>query len=301
MQFGLDARNIENGDAMLLMFPAGNNSNPRKRIEAKSYRARDRCDNGWFSHDNGGSSNTTSGATPGKSHHVECCCRCGDKLTPAPVVTPRSSSRSEGRQNRDRVLGYDHPPEWYGFDQLTPKKNEFAVRHEHSKNVASLRKREFYPNSKDWYRHEHTMVCVDDDEVENSHGKAACFSSPSWWPLEKEDCRGSVEQSPRPRLLGPDAERYWQRDHSGSTKEWFSHDHAQEERKGQHWVTDVLVEDNDGGATEAGTKSTQRETDVFCSCCQDAALVAGDNSSKPYASVGGRTRQALTEKFLQAQ
>lgn len=293
MQFGLDARNSENVDAKLLMFPSDSKSNPRKRIEAKSYRARDRFDSGWFSHDSGTPSNSLPGGTPGKSIH-KCCCRCGNQVTPVPALTPRSTSRSEGRQNRDHILGYDHPPEWFGLDQHTPKKLESAISLDRTpkKNVSSLRKREFFPSSKDWYRHEHTVVCGDEEEI-SSHSKAACFSSPSWWPVEKDDSHGSVEQSPRPRLLGPDAERYWQRDHVGSTKEWFSHEHTQETRK-EHVIG--------GPASESEVESSQGETNICCcSCRQNTALTAGDGLSKSDdASVGRRTRQALTEKFLQA-
>jgi hypothetical protein len=299
MQFGLDACSKENAYAVYMSAPG---NNPRKRVEAKSYRARDRCDNGWYRDDI--ASATTPQATPVKRFHQECCCRCGGQLsepsvggvTPSAAVvtmTPKSAAQAEGRLNRDRMMGYGHPSEWYGTPSKEDVTDSGRARHH---DVLNLRKREFYSNSKDWYKHEHTMIVADDEDLENADrgiGKKRMnlLASPSWWPTEG---KGTVVQSPRPRLMGSDAERYWQRDHDGSANEWFRHEHAEESRD------DVR---NGCGSDDVQTEldSGLSQNNVCCSCChQTVKLQANAEMNQADDKTQCRPRQALGEKFLQA-
>lgn len=304
MQFGLDACCKENACAVFSM-SAGNN--PRKRVEAKSYRARDHGDNGWYRHDDGSPAGMAR-ATPVKRFRQECCCRCGSQIsepavggsTPssaAVTMTPKSASRAEGRRNRDHVMGYGHSTEWYGNSQCTPNKDEADSSRSRHHGVLSLRKREFYPNSKDWFKHEHTILVVDNEEMENddhvrSKKMTDICSSPSWWPKEGE---GTVVQSPRPRLMGSDAERYWQRDHDGSANDWFRHEHADEKR-----------EDASGGRESDGdnpiwSTSDACQSNVCCNCRQTGKLQSDAQTSQTDEKMLCRSRQALCERFLQAE
>lgn len=303
MQFGLDACSKENAYAV---FSSSAGNNPRKRVEAKSYRARDRSDNGWYRHDDS-TPGTMPCATPEKRFRQECCCRCGCQIsepsiggsTPssaAVTMTPKSASRADCRQNRDRAMGYGHPSEWYGSTQCTPNKNDADSSRIRHHGVLSLRKREFYPNSKDWFKHEHTMVVADDEDVENDdRGKvktiAGVCSSPSWWPKEGE---GVVVQSPRPRLMGSDAERYWQRDHDRSANDWFRHEHAEEKR-------DDASDGREGDEVPIESTAETCQNNVCCNCRQTVVLQSDSQTSQTDGKMRCRSRQALGERFLSAE
>lgn len=294
MQFGLDARDKENSATGLLSTPV---SNSRKRIEARAYRTRDRCDNGWFRHEDAPSPATST--TPVKVLDPGCCCHCGSHISLcgsevrlASAMTPSSVSRAEGRQNRDRALGHSHPDEWCSQGKLTPKKEEKKDALDGRQDVEVLRKREFYPNSKDWYRHEHTMVCVDEDKIprnlDRTPEKVLQLASPLWWPLSVGSAEGAVKQSPRPRVMGPDAESYWQRAHDGSAKEWYTHEHEM-----SNPPTPSSTAHNgakDGNETAA---VTERDSNEMCCRCHAKLNMCDYRRHQP--------RQALAEKFLLAK
>jgi len=192
MEFGLQ-KNEKMGSPVLV-------GNPRKRIEAKAYRARDRMDNGWFRHD---------AVTPESSPNA------------SPMASPL---RSGGGGRSQEVLGNLPPvcvhcccPKQPDKQQITAARSESAARFQ----------QQIYPNCSHWYRHEHTIIASDSDE-EQRNGKEQCFSpTPTWWHSDET----AGQSSPRSRRVCAEADAYWKRNHDGSAKDWYRHEHTLVEEK----------------------------------------------------------------------
>ena len=199
MEFGL--QKAEKLESPLL---AGN---PRKRIEAKAYRARDRVDNGWFRHDAAtpeNSPNVSPASSPlrvagGQSQQVlgNLCVRC-------------SCAKLHKFQQHNVTAGVQS-------EHLNRGQSPKKVR---SKGATARLQQQVYHSCNDWYRHEHTVIASDTDE---EHSPV-----PTWWP---RDQAASGQSSPRSRRVCAEAEVYWKRNHDGSAKDWYRHEHTLIEEK----------------------------------------------------------------------
>jgi len=189
--------------------------NPRKRIEAKAYRARDRVDNGWFRHDAGtpeNSPNVSPAASPvrisgGRSPHMlgnlpQICAHC-------------SCAKQQLRKFQQHVAAAGVRSE--------PSNGGHSPNKMHSSDAAARWQKQIYPNCSDWYRHEHTIIASEPDE-EQKNEKDECRSpTPTWWHKGQAD---GAQFSPHSRRVCAQAEEYWKRNHDGSAKDWFRHEHT---------------------------------------------------------------------------
>jgi len=208
MEFGL--QKAEKMESPVLV------GNPRKRIEAKAYRARDRMDGGWFRHDAG---------TPDNSPHV------------SPAASPLRATSNRHQQvdgNLPRMCTHCSRSKFQQHTvaagvKSTPLNGEQqSPKKVHLSDAAARFQQQIYPNCKDWYKHEHTIIISDVDEGEHN-GKDKCHSpTPTWW---YRDQHGSNQFSPRSRRACAEAEEYWKRNHAGSTKDWYRHEHTLVEDK----------------------------------------------------------------------
>jgi len=185
--------------------------NPRKRIEAKAYRARDRMDSGWFRHD---------ASTPENSPNV------------SPAASPLTGTDGRSKQ----VLGNAcvhcscDKQQLLKLQQLTVPagvRTGFLSRGQSPSKIPSSGatarlQQQIYANCSDWYRHEHTIVTGGTDE-EQKNADQHHSPIPAW---KHKDEKGANQFSPRSRRVCTEAEEYWRRNHDGSAKEWFRHEHT---------------------------------------------------------------------------
>jgi len=255
--------------------------NPRKRIEAKAYRARDRMDSGWFRHDAGtpdnsadvspaaspvhlavGQNQQVTGSSP--QTHVHCSCT-KQQLLKFQQHTVAAGVRSEHTCQRQ-----------------SPKKL-------HSSDATARLQKQIYPSCSDWYRHEHTIIASDADE-EQMNEKGQCYSSiPSW---RHRDQAGGSQFSPRSRRVCVEAEDYWKRNHDGSAKDWFRHEHTFVEEKENEFVE--LNQINTFSAKESGSTEANMLTATDGHAC---CICGGLNMSPAKMTNKKACQQVLTERF----
>jgi len=250
--------------------------NPRKRIEAKAYRARDRMDSGWFRHD---------ASTPENS----------------PNVSPAASPARIGGGRSPQVLG--NLPQMcvhcscakqqlHRFQQHVaaagvrsgPLNSGQSPNKLHSSDAAARWQKQIYPDCKDWYRHEHTIIASDpgDEQKDECHSPA-----PTWWHKGQV---GSGQFSPHSRRVCVEAEEYWKRNHDGSAKDWFRHEHTLIAEK-ENEPADVM-EIGTSPAKEFGSNEADLNGRGCCIC-------GGLNVNMSPAKAMDRKacQQVLTERF----
>jgi len=189
--------------------------NPRKRVEAKAYRARDRMGGGWFRHDSESSPSTSPARSPlraavGRTHQVQVnptqiCARCSSrKQKQAPKIQQQVVAAGVRTEHFTR----GHSP---------------SKVHSPLPESAARLQQQIFANCSSWYRHEHTVIASDaeDEQNEDQH----CSPTPAWWHGDQAGGRGA-QSSPRSRRVCKEAEDYWKRNHDGSTKDWFRHEHT---------------------------------------------------------------------------
>jgi len=265
MEFGL--QKADKMESPVLM------GNPRKRIEAKAYRARDRMDSGWFRHDAGtpdNSPNVSPAASPlpgtgGRSKQLlgNLCVHCsGDKqqLLKLQQLTMPAGVRS-GSLNRGQ----------------SPKKIA-------SSGAAAARlQQQIYANCSDWYRHEHTIITGDTDEEQKNADQ--CHSPIPTWRHKDEKGGGSGQFSPRSRRVCAEAEEYWKRNHDGSVKEWFKHEHT------------LMVEKENEFADLSEVCVSPAASPIITNDGQGCYLCGQVNLSPAKATNKKACQQVLTERF----
>jgi len=204
MEFGLQ-KSEKIGSPLLV-------GNPRKRIEAKAYRARDRMDSGWFQHDAG---------TPEKSPSV------------SPAASPLPVARCDSKQalgnlpvqclsDEQQLLKFKQQTVAAGVPSEPLRSRRGQSPSKMSSSATARLHQQIYPSCSVWYRHEHTIVSGDAEEEESA--KDQCHS-----PIPSRRCkddRSDGQFSPCSRRVCAAAEEYWKRNHDGSAKDWFRHEHT---------------------------------------------------------------------------
>jgi len=204
MEFGLQ-KSEKIGSPVLV-------GNPRKRIEAKAYRARDRKDGGWFQHDV---------SSPEKSPNV----------SPAASPLPLAGGHSKQAHGNLHVRCSNDKQQLLKLKQFnvaagvtTEPLSRGQNLNKMSPSTATARlHQQIYPSCSVWYRHEHTVVTGDLEEEEKSAKNQGHSPIPSW---RCKNERGDGQFSPRSRRVCAEAEEYWKRNHDGSAKDWFKHEHT---------------------------------------------------------------------------
>jgi len=308
MEFGLQSRGSQSGSPAII-------GNPRKRIEAKSYRARDRMDNGWFKDDSGRKTQELS------KENCNCCNKCGIALlSSSPPKTPGArqplalTPKSLPRMNtpRNRTVGQYQKQSALQTRSVGPK--IAPITDTRSPSRARMH-RELFPNCKDWFRHEHTIIVSDDSDDDDSHGKdeqkqykdqrrapQKGFLSPSWWPNDDNRQKSSgcsPSASPRSRVVSADAERYWQRNHDGSAKDWYPHEHPEDllvAAADECSIEDDKEVENIGSEQEESSVEQQ----LCCKCQCTAALSAKEAVKRQLGDNYSRSHVVLAKKFLAA-
>ena len=271
MEFGL--QKVEKTESPVLV------GNPRKRIEAKAYRARDRMDSGWFRHD---------ASTPENSPSV------------SPAASPLPVAGGQSKQAlgnlcvhcscaKQQVLKFQQHTVAAGVRSGHLSRGQSPNKIPLSGATARLQQ-QIYPNCSDWYRHEHTIIADDTDE-ELKSAKGQCHSPiPSW---QHKDERDGGQFSPRSRRVCAEAEEYWKRDHNGSTKEWFRHEHTLVEEKENEFAD--LNEIGASPAAEFGSSAATKP--VVTADGQGCCICGGLNMSPAMATNKKACQQVLTERF----
>jgi len=209
MEFGLQKTKKLESPALV--------GNPRKRVEAKAYRARDRMDSGWFRHDAG---------TPDHSPNVS------PAASPLPLTGGRSKqfldnvrTRCSCECDREQILKFPQHTVAAGV-RSGPMHGGLSPGKVHLSGATARLQQQIYPSCSVWYRHEHTIVTSDTDEEQK---KDKCHSPVQTW--RHKDERDGGQYSPHSRRVCAEAEDYWKRNHDGSAKDWFRHEHTLLEQK----------------------------------------------------------------------
>jgi len=177
----------------------------RRRIEAKTYRARDRMDNGWFQHDAATPENSPN-VSPASSFFTIACSWWSKSAGNLCVLC---SSKLHKFQQCNIAAGIQS-------GVRSPNRN--------SSGATAHFQQQVYRNCNDWYKHEHTIIASDTDEEQKDEEDAQCHSPvPTWWP---RDQAASDQFSPRSRRVCAEADVYWKRNHDGSAKDWYRHEHT---------------------------------------------------------------------------
>lgn len=209
MEFGL-----QKADKMGFPVLVGN---PRKRFEAKAYRARDRMDGGWFRHDAGTPENSPC-ISPTRSPLRAA---IGNQVKPPQTCARCSCSKQPEIQQH--ILAAGVQTEHFNRGR-SPSKVHLSM----PESTARLQQ-QIFANCSNWYRHEHTII-ASDDEGQRDDGDPHCSPTPTWW--HNGQTGGHHGQcSPRSRRVCPEAEGYWKRNHDGSVKDWYRHEHTVFEEK----------------------------------------------------------------------
>lgn len=193
-----------------------------------------RKENDWFGHDV--ESKTTSGQrltsasgggarTPSKtSLESEQWFRFDAKgIKPETQVTSRSKANAIGDQQDWYKHGPDvpDPPSW---------ENKPKTR---SRRSACSEVRQRATDSNDWFRHDHK-----NGPTTSGSRKPFTGTSPTTalWVVTSEDGKSPTDlaSTPRPksRLTGPEADEYYRRNKTGTSSEWFSHEHPGDDTSG---------------------------------------------------------------------
>lgn len=212
MEFGL--QKAEKVESPLLV------GNPRKRVEAKTYRARDRMDGGWFRHDSG-----TPEHSPGISRaHSPLRTAVGPsqqlQANPRQICAHCSCSK-QAHKIQQPVVAAGVRTEHFSRGH-SPRKV-----HSPLPESAARLQQQIFANCSNWYRHEHTIVDTEDEQNERDEH---CSPTPAWWHGDQAGGRAG-QFSPRLRRVCKEAEEYWKRNQDGSTKDWFRHEHTLVEDK----------------------------------------------------------------------
>lgn len=201
MEFGLQKAEKTGSPALV--------GNPRKRVEAKAYRARDRMDNGWFRHD---------GVNPEDSPNVSprSSPLCGRNQVPSNL--PKASVHCSCAQQLYKNTAAAGVPSEHVDRARTSSKVQSPLP-----EYAARFQQEVFPSCSFWYRHEHTVV-VDETEPEQQKKEHDQCYSPG--PVFRSSEPAAGHFSPQSRRVCAKAEEYWKRNHDGSTKDWFRHEHT---------------------------------------------------------------------------
>jgi len=190
--------------------------NPRKRIEAKAYRARDRMDGGWFRHDAGTSENSPI-VSPARSPLRAAVGRSPQVQVNPPLICAHCSCSKQAEIQQHTVAA-------------GVRTEHFNRGHSPSKvhlplpESAARLQQQIFANCSSWYRHEHTVIAGDEEGQQND-GDVRCSPTPAWW--HSDQTGGHHGQcSPRSRRVCTKAEEYWKRNHDGSAKDWYRHEHT---------------------------------------------------------------------------
>jgi len=250
--------------------------NPRKRIEAKAYRARDRIDNGWFRHDAGTPENSPSVSPAASPLHVTG--RSQQMLSPLPQICVRCSS------DKQQLLKFQQQTVAAGVRSGTLNRGQSPNKIHLSDATARLQQ-QIYPNCSGWYRHEHTIIASDTD-VEQKDEKAQCRSpTPSWW-------HGDQAGGTHSRRVCLEAEEYWKRNHVGSAKDWYRHEHTLVEEKENEFADVMEI----GISPAKGFCSSEADMIIATNghgCC----ICGGSNMSPAKVTNKKACQQVLIERF----
>jgi len=196
--------------------------NPRKRVEAKAYRARDRMDSGWFRHDAGTSENSPS-ISPACSPLRAANGRGQQVRVNSPQICARCSCSKQANKIQQHVVAAGVRTEHFDRGRSPSK-----VHSPLPEPTARLQQ-QIFANCSSWYRHEHTVIASDVEDERNAEDQC-CSPTPAWWHGgQAGECGGQF--SPCSRRLGTEADEYWKRNHDGSTKDWYRHEHTVVEEK----------------------------------------------------------------------
>jgi len=253
--------------------------NPRKRIEAKAYRARDRMDNGWFRHDTGtpeNSPNVSPAASPlrGRSQAV---------LGNLPLICAHCACTKQQQLHKfqQHVVAAG-----VRSDALKRAQSPNKI---HSSDATARLQQQIFGSCSDWYRHQHTVISNDVDE-EQKNEKDECRSPvPMWWP---RDGTGSSQFSPHSRRVCAEAEEYWKRNHDGSAKDWYRHEHTVMEEK-ENELADV----NEIGTSPAKESGSNEANPNFATNGHGCCICGGLNMSPAKETNKRACQQVLTERF----
>lgn len=199
--------------------------------ECRINASKNRKENDWFGHDAG--SKTPSGAqrltsssvgvrTPNKtSQESEQWFRYDANGTkPEAEVTSRAGARAHG----DQQNWYKHGPEVPDPPSLE-NKNKTRSRRSACSEVRVQRA----TDSNDWFRHDHKNGAF----TSGSRRPVKVNSPTSLWVVTTEDGKSPADlaSTPRPksRHTGPEADEYYLRDKTGTSSEWFSHEHPRDD------------------------------------------------------------------------
>ena len=164
MEFGLQ-KNEKMGSPILV-------GNPRKRIEAKAYRARDRQDQGWFQHDDGTQENLPSSSPTGSPLRA-----AGGRSRPGCVHCSSVTKQQQLplHEFQQHIVAAGIPTE-----HLNRGRSPCKIQSLQPDAAAVRLQQQFYLNCSDWYRHEHTVIADDADDVQKNE-KDQCHSpAPTW-------------------------------------------------------------------------------------------------------------------------
>jgi len=128
--------------------------NPRKRIEAKAYRARDRQDQGWFQHDDGTRENSPSSSPAGSPLHA-----AGGRSRPGYVHCSSVTKQLPLHELQQHILAAGIQTE-----HLNPEQSPRKIHSLQPDAAAARLQQQLYPKCSDWYRHEHTVIADDADK-----------------------------------------------------------------------------------------------------------------------------------------
>jgi len=217
MEFGLQKTEKMGSPA-----PAGN---PRKRAEAKAYRARDRMDSGWFRHDAGTPENSPS-VSPARSPLRAAIGHGQQVRVNLPQICAHCSHSKQAHKNQQHVTAAGVRTEHFNRGHSPSK-----VRSPLPESTARMQQ-QIFANCSSWYRHEHTIIASD---AEDQHNDQHCSPTPAWWHSDQAGGHGG-RFSPHSRRVCTEAEEYYKRNHDGSTKDWYRHEHTLVEEKENQFV-----------------------------------------------------------------